>query len=78
MGDMADFFLAHELEARDRDDEGNPYPPASWYKTCKHCGLGGLQWRQTDGKWRLYEDSTMHSCRQGIAAARAAKEVADD
>lgn len=48
--------------------------------TCKLCGLAGLRWVEMDGKWRLYQDQTLHLCgkfrrQTAIAAERGGKLV---
>ncbi len=31
-------------------------------KTCKHCGVPNLQWRNIEGRWRLYRGDSPHIC----------------
>ncbi len=58
MGDMADMLMWDE---RDLEDDGEPNPPA--FKTCRCCGMGGLEWGIHEGKWRLFKVGVLHSCR---------------
>jgi hypothetical protein len=39
-----------------------PMYPAASSKTCRHCGVSGLVWRQTDGGWRLHAGAELHAC----------------
>lgn len=37
--------------------------PKNTAKCCKHCGANGLEWRNSDKGWRLYDiNGNMHSC----------------
>lgn len=62
-GMMSDFH-AHDLGVI--DDRGAyahvPMFPSSQGKTCKHCGLRGLAWREADDGWRLHKGEEMHVC----------------
>jgi len=31
---------------------------------CKHCGQGGLLWKQYYGRWRLFELTRIHTCKK--------------
>ena len=41
-----------------------PMFPRPTSKTCRHCGLSGLSWMQTDGGWRLGAGGATHACSQ--------------
>lgn len=48
--------------------------------TCKLCGLEGLRWVETDGKWRLYLGDALHLCgkfrrQKAVAAEKGGKLV---
>ncbi len=57
MGDMADMCMWDERDLY--DDE--PDPPA--FKTCRCCGMGGLEWGTHEGKWRLFRLGVLHDCK---------------
>lgn len=61
MGGMSDL---HAYDAGIIDERGgyitaHTYSP---FKTCKHCGAGGLRWKNTDGGWRLHAGAELHNC----------------
>jgi hypothetical protein len=31
---------------------------------CKYCGKVGMEWKQVNGKWRLFDSGTLHVCKQ--------------
>jgi hypothetical protein len=36
--------------------------PARKSPACRCCGKGGLSWKQSSGKWTLFEGSKIHQC----------------
>jgi 3-methyladenine DNA glycosylase Tag len=62
MGDMTDWIIENgmmfdEEYEREFDDD------FSIGKICKYCGKSGLQWKQINNKWRLYDlDNNLHCC----------------
>jgi len=58
---MSDIF-DHRLDAFESMENDSPSYYAPFYKTCKFCGEGGLRWRFVGEKWKLYSESTPHTC----------------
>lgn len=56
VGDMYDPYWVGEYDEPDR----------GWIpkqkKTCKLCGKYGLKWGRHQGKWRLFEETQIHTC----------------
>lgn len=68
MGDIADGIIGDILEFGDEyleslGPEDGTHTPGHRTYTCKHCGKDGLRWMKSDGRWRLYLDGKIHSCR---------------
>ena len=61
-GQMSD-FEAYELGII---DEQGAYTGPSYgrdrSRTCRCCGKGGLLWGKVDGKFRLFENGSVHDC----------------
>jgi hypothetical protein len=46
--------------------------------TCKHCGMAGLKWRNTDEGWRLFEDERIeHNRLKPHVCVRLEDEIED-
>lgn len=48
-----------------------PMLPRQTAKSCRHCGMGGLSWRQATGGWRLHCGAVMHVCNSYSQKERA-------
>ncbi len=69
MGDMADFSIGSLI---DRDGNPSKGDRAFWSKkkrvntisniTCKYCKKTGLYWDTVDGKYRLHDKGSVHTC----------------
>ena len=52
-------------EAYDRgiiNEQGGLITPSSSLKTCKYCDQEGLVWARHKGKWRLFQNGSIHKC----------------
>lgn len=65
MGGMSD-AMAYDLgiiDSRGAESYRPMFKRISVAKQCKHCGLGGLHWKQVGSGWRLASpDGKIHSC----------------
>lgn len=64
MGEMADFYLAQEMDAYGRSPapvRGSAYGPPL---KCKGCGASDVYWQRVRGQWRIHNRNTLdpHVC----------------
>lgn len=52
-----------DVEDDDSDLDGALLRQTKSNKTCFKCGMKDLYWSQVKGKWRLFNEGTIHVCR---------------
>ena len=62
MGEMADFYIAQEMDAFGWSPWGRGTAPTT--VVCNRCGARGLKWKETPAGWRLFSKKLQHTCAQ--------------
>lgn len=68
MGEMADYYLDMMFDREWDEESGDLVDDCGMRldtvktKSCRYCGKKNLTWGQVNGKWRLFDGATLHSC----------------